>query len=187
MCNLLSSVDPSKASGPDLISARMLKHTAASISRAITQLFNMSLTSGKLPCEWKTALVVPVPKSQERSDPSNYRPISLLPILSKLLEKYVQTFLLEHLEATSPISIQQWGFLKGKSATGALLTATKEWHHVLEMGGDVCSVFLDLSKAFDKVPHAPLLAKLADLNLPHSLLCLVSKLSMSEITCCCQW
>ena len=58
--------------------------------------------------------------------------------------------------------------LKG-STTGALLTVTEEWHYVLEMGGDVCAISLDLSKAFD-VPHTPLQAKLVNLNLPHSLL-----------------
>ena len=68
--------------------------------------------SGSLPI-----LVTPVP---------SYRPISLLLILSKLLEKHVQTFLLVHLEAPPPILIQQGGFLKGKSTTGAPLTATEE-------------------------------------------------------------
>ena len=167
--HLLSSVDPTKAAGPDRLSARMLKHTATSITSAITTLFNMSITSGKIPCEWKTAQVVPIPKSQQKADPSNYRPISLLPILSKLLEKHIHACLLEHLEVHSPISEKQWGFLKGKSTTGVLLTAIDGWHQALEMGEDVCSVFLDLSKAFDKVPHIPLLSKLAHLNVPKTL------------------
>ena len=64
----------------------------------------------------------------------------------------------------------QWGFTKGKSTTGTLLTATNSWHQALEAGEDVCAVFLDLSKAFDKVPHRSLMNKLADLNInPHAL------------------
>ena len=87
--HLLASVDPSKASGADLLSAKMLKATATSIAPAITSLFNLSLTQGQLPAEWKLAYIMPIPKSQDKSDPANYRPISLLSILSKLLEKHV--------------------------------------------------------------------------------------------------
>ena len=168
--HLLSSLDPAKATGPDLVSARMLKHTATSISPAVTRLFNMSLSLGRLPSEWKSALVVPIPKSQHKSDPSNYRPISLLPILSKLLEKHIHAYLMDRINTSSYLSGVQWGFLKGKSTTGALLTAIHDWHQALEIGIDVCAVFLDLSKAFDKVPHIPLLSKLAELNIPQPLL-----------------
>ena len=168
--HLLSSLDPAKATGPDLVSARMLKHTATSISPAVTRLFNMSLSLGRLPSQWKSALVVPIPKSQHKSDPSNYRPISLLPILSKLLEKHIHAYLMDRINTSSPLSGEQWGFLKGKSTTGALLTAIHDWHQALEIGIDVCTVFLDLSKAFDKVPHIPLLSNLAELNIPQPLL-----------------
>ena len=148
--------------GPDLVSARMLKHTATSISPAVTRLFNMSLSLGRLPSEWKSALVVPIPKSQHKSDPSNYRSISLLPILSKLLEKHIHAYLMDRINTSSPLSGEQWGFLKGKSTTRTLLTAIHDWHQALEISIDVCAVFLDLSKAFDKVPHIPLLSKLAE-------------------------
>ena len=163
--HMLSSIDVSKASGPDGIGARMLKSTAASIAPAITNLFNISLSHGKVPSEWKTACVTPIPKSSKLSDHANFRPVSLLSILSKLLEKYVQTLLLEHLELHSPISDEQWGFTKGKSTVGAHLTATNNWHKSLEEGTDVCAVFLDLSKAFDKVPHGPLMDKLSSLDI----------------------
>jgi len=79
--------------------------------------------------------------------------VSLLSVLSKLLEKHIRAHLLDHLERHFPIHELRWGFTKGKSTTGALLTATNSWHKALEEGSDVCAVFLDLSKAFDKVPH----------------------------------
>ena len=79
---LLATIDISKANGPDDISGRMLKETALGITPAITRIFNLSLQTGTLPMEWKTARVSPIPKSSETSDPANYRPISLLCILS---------------------------------------------------------------------------------------------------------
>lgn len=113
------------------------------------QLFNLSLSS---------------PKTSETSNLANYCPISLLCLLGKLLEKHVQAHLVAFLEETCEISPHQWGFMKGRSTTGALITAVNSWHKSLERGNDVCTVFLDLSKAFDKVPHRPLLRKLEELQ-----------------------
>jgi len=94
---LLLSIDTAKASGPDRLSGRMLKSTATSIAPAITRLFNLSLRTGRLPVEWKVAQVIPIPKSSDASDPANYRPVSLLSVLSKLLEKHIRAHLLDHL------------------------------------------------------------------------------------------
>ena len=129
----------------------MLKSTAEAIAPAMTKLFNLSLTFSQLPTEQKAARVIPIPKSSQTSDPSNYRPVFLLSVLSKLLKKYIQRYLLEHLDAHCPVFDGQWGFLKGKSTTGALLTTLDNLHQNLENGLDVCAIFLDLSKAFDKV------------------------------------
>jgi len=70
----------------------MLKETASSTASIITSIFNMSLATGIVPDEWKTSLVIPIPKSGNSSDPGNYRPISLLPIVSKVLEVHVCNF-----------------------------------------------------------------------------------------------
>ena len=75
----------SKASGPDKISAKMPKYTAPSIAPSITDLFNCSLCSGRLPDEWKTSMIVPIPKGSTKSNPANYHPISLICILCKLI------------------------------------------------------------------------------------------------------
>ena len=89
------------------------------------------------------ALVTPISKSGDKSDPNNYRPISLLSLLSKLLEKHIYNCIMKHIKDQSPISEKQWGFMKGKSTTGALLTAVESWHSELESGNDVCAVFFD--------------------------------------------
>ena len=150
-----------KSSGDDDISARMLKETALSITPVVTQLFSISL--GKIPNEWKIARVSSIPKSH-KSDLGNYHPISLLSMLSKLLEKHVRNLLVDHYKEFHPLSAQQWGFTHGKSTTGALLAATDNWHRLLDSGLDICTVFFDFSKVFDTVPHRPLLQKLKDLN-----------------------
>jgi len=107
---MLSTLVTTKSTGHNDISARMLKETALSMTPAVTKLFNLSIRLGDLPNEWKTAHVTPVPKTSNCSDATNYRPISLLSILSKLLERHMRNLLLHHLIQCSPISAQQWGF-----------------------------------------------------------------------------
>ena len=182
---LLSTLDTTKANGHDDISAKMLKETALSITPVITELFNLSIRLCELPDEWKIARVSPIPKPGSHSDPRNYRPISLLSILSKLLEKHICKLLTRHFEEHHPISAQQWGFTQGKSTTGALLDATDQWFRWMEQGHDVCTVFFDFSKAFDSVPHRHLLNKLQNYNVhPQILRWITHYLSMrSQYVC----
>ena len=126
VCELLESLDISKSNGPDGISARMLKYTAASIAPSITRLFNQSLQSCRIPSEWKSSLVVPVPKGSDTHSPTNYRPISLLVVLSKILEKHVHSIITQHLNLYHPISNSQWGFTAGRSTIAALLSTTHD-------------------------------------------------------------
>ena len=93
--DLLVSLDVSKSSGPDGISARMLKYTATSIAPSVTKLFNQSIVQSRIPVRWKRS-IVPIPKSSDTSVPTNYRLISLLPLLSKLLERHIYEIILHH-------------------------------------------------------------------------------------------
>ena len=128
-------------------------------------LVSTSLMLGELPAEWKYALITSIPKSNKMAAVSNYQPISLLPLLSKVLERRVHSLLMKHLCETDPISSSQFGFLKGRSTTGALVSAVNDWHTHLDNNLNVCVVFFDLKKVFDSVPHTDLLNKLASLNL----------------------
>ena len=139
---LLSSLKTRKATGADGITAQMLKATGTSIVKSITKLFNLSLKTGIFPTDWKFARVVPIPKTGNPESPSNYRPISILPIISKLLEKHVHNLLYQHLSNNCPLSPNQWGFTEGKSTTTALLSFVLECQEALDNGGEVCSVFL---------------------------------------------
>ena len=168
--SLLLTLDASKATGPDNISPRMHKETATSIAPSLGKLFNLSISKGYFPHIWKNARVVPIPKSSPAGHASSsYRPISLLSVQSKVLEKHIHFLITEHLNEFHPLSAVQWGFQKGKSTLTALLSSTHDWLTELDRNKDVCCVFFDFQKAFDTVPHRNLIKRLEDLNL-HPLL-----------------
>ena len=106
------------------------------------------------PDAWKLARVVPVPKSTDVSMPSNYRPISILSIISnlKVLKRITYRKLYHHLCLNWPIFSKQWGFLLGRSTNSALLSVTHGWLQQLDQGLDIRTVYFDLQKAFDSVP-----------------------------------
>ena len=169
--NLLLALDTSKASGSDGISGRMLKGTSHSIAPVLTNLFNLSIKTGKIPQKWKISSIVPIPKSQTNTDdPCNYRPISLLPVVSKLLERHMYSLVFAHLADIDLISDAQWGFTPGKSTITSLLSTFNDILQLLEHGADVALTFFDLRKAFDSVPHLPLLQKLKDIGLEQHIL-----------------
>ena len=145
--DLLASLDVSKSSGPDGISASMLKYTANSITPSVTKLFNQSITQAQIPTHWKKSVIVPVPKSTDASTPTNYRPISLLPLLSKLLEKHIYEVILHHLQANDVLTTLQWGFPEGRSTITALIKCTDDWLKYLEDGNDINYVQFSLTTA----------------------------------------
>ena len=118
----------------------------------------------------KVSNVTPVFKSGDKSVISNYRPISLLSIPSKLLKRIVHRRLLHHLLDNSILSPRQFGFRPGSSTQEALLTATYDWHHCLDHGLSTAALFLDLSKAFDRVPHRKVLCTLSLVGISSPLL-----------------
>ena len=125
----------------------------------------MSITTGCFPKDWKCARITPIFKSSDSSLPKNYRPISILPIISKLLEWHVHSLVFRHLLDSHPISPFQCGFMPGRSA---LCSLTHDWLRQLDDGNEICSVFFDVWKAFDSIPHSHLMSKLSTLppNLP---------------------
>ena len=130
-----------------------------------TMYSNRSIASGCYPQAWKLARIVPIHKSGDKATPTNYRPISILSIVSKVLERHVHTVVSNFLAENAPISPCQWGFMSHLSATSALCSITHNWSQALDGGNEVCSIFFDIRKAFDSVPHVHLLDKLAALHL----------------------
>ena len=117
---LLQKINISKSGGPDKISGRTLKSTALSTVEPVSKLFNLSLSSGVIPAKLKLFSIVPIPKSADKGNPKNYHPTSLLPLLSKLLEKHICGLLSDFLQSSTPIYDSQWGFQRSKSTTTAL-------------------------------------------------------------------
>ncbi|CAB3982957.1 Hypothetical predicted protein [Paramuricea clavata] len=117
--SVLRNLDNNKAHGPDEIPARLLTETAYQIAPSLCLLFNKSLKSGIVPREWKLANVVPIHKKGDKDHAENYRPISLLSLVSKVLERCVFISIKEH--AFSQINSCQHGFISGKSCVTQLI------------------------------------------------------------------
>ena len=110
----------------------MLKGTGHGIAPSLTKLFNISISQGRFPECWKTSSVVPIPKSANRGEATDYRPISLLSVVSKMLERHFHQYVTKHLNECHPLSNKQWGFQSGKSTVTALLSVTHDWFQALD-------------------------------------------------------
>jgi hypothetical protein len=153
---------PAKTSlGPDNIPAIVLNKCAHSISAPLTVIFRESLSTGVLPNDWLSAIVVPIYKKGSTSEPGNYRPVSLTSPCSKVLEHMLKKRILDHLTANNLISKEQHGFLANKSTLSNTLSCLNNWFAALDKGDLIHSVFLDFAKAFDTVSHSKLHHKLA--------------------------
>ena len=144
----------------------MLKGTAESIAPVLKYLFTACLRSSDIQRNGKEHPLCLFQKVQSQQVTEKcYRPISLLPIASKVLERHVYNLVWEHLEDKGQIPDNQWGFTKGKSTVTALLSAFNSVYQYMEHGYGVILLFLDLSKAFDSVPHVQQLHHLKDTGL----------------------
>ena len=157
---IIRNLDPNKAHGHDMISIWMIKICDTSICRPLKLIFQSCLESGKFPNEWKKANVVPVHKKGDKQILKNYRPISLLPIAGKIFERLLYDRMFEFFIANNLISKNQSGFRPGDSCINQLLSITHEIYQSFDDSLEVRAVFLDISKAFDKVWHKGLIFKL---------------------------
>lgn len=154
----LSRLQQNKAMGCDNISPKILKACAASLSEPVSVLFSKCLDTCTFPVEWKTHKITPIPKSGDLSRILNYRPISLLCILSKVLESLVFENIIDFIRPK--LSSAQFGFLSKRSSTTQLLACYAKIVDAFENRMTTDVVYLDLKKAFDSVPHQELLFKL---------------------------
>ena len=157
--SVLNSLDPHKPTGPDQLPTKILKMIAILIAEPLTKLFNKSLTASKFPDLWKEANISPIFKRKGASDPQNYRPISLLCCLSKILEKLVFRHIYDHLTENSLLSDKQSGYRPHHSTQLQLAYMTDNLYNSLDKGHDFTAVYLDVTKYFDKIWHQGLLFK----------------------------
>ena len=160
----------SKASGPDLISPRLLKEGANQLSFPLSKFFNRLIISGQFPQSWKKANVTPVYKKGEKQLCNNYRPISLLSALGKVMERYVHKYVYNYLIQNKVFTPFQSGFIQGDSTTYQLINLYDSFCEAVDNGKEVRVVFLDISKAFDRVWHRDLLHKLHSVGISGHLL-----------------
>ena len=164
---VLATLNPFKSPGHDNISPKVLKFCATSLSEPMTAIFNLSLESAIFPSDWKVHRICPIPKKGDLHLISNYRPISLLPIMSKVFESLVYSKICHFIYPS--LNKQQFGFLPNRSCPSQMLIFLSEILNNTEKRKSSDIVYLDFKKAFDTVSHNELLFKLWSIGITGSL------------------
>ena len=168
--HLLKTIKPNKAPGPDDIYPKILVECAEELGDVVLTIFRSSFNSGQVPVDWKLANVTPLYKKGPKSDPGNYRPVSLTSVLGKVFETLLKMRIMTFLETKNLLSDNQYGFRKGKSCTTNLLkfydSVTKE----IDNGSMIDVIYIDFQKAFDKVPHEALSFKMKRFGLENAVI-----------------
>uniref|UniRef100_A0A803JG40 Reverse transcriptase domain-containing protein n=1 Tax=Xenopus tropicalis TaxID=8364 RepID=A0A803JG40_XENTR len=165
----LEHVKVNKGPGPDGIHPRVLNELSAVIAKPLHLIFQDSLRSGMVPRDWRIANVVPLFKKGSRSQPENYRPVSLTSVVGKLLEGVIRDRVLEYIAVHNTISLCQHGFMRNRSCQTNLVAFYEEVSRNLDAGMAVDVIYLDFAKAFDTVPHRRLMIKLRNIGLEHNI------------------
>ena len=164
----LERINIHKAPGPDCLPNWFLRDFAFALCDPLCCIFNSSLSEGIVSAVWKQANVVAVPKTRPpKSIETDLRPISLTPTLSKVFESLVGRWVLNAIGEN--FDKKQFGALKGRSTTHALVDMMHMWHKAIDEQHSVKIVFVDYAKAFDNVDHKLVMTKLAELGVPQIL------------------
>ena len=157
----LQNLNQNKASGPDGISPKMLRETATEIAPILARIYNFSMQTGTYPQRWKTAKVSPIHKKEDKTNVKNYRPISLLSIPGKVMERCVYDEMYKQLTRSNALSDLQAAYRPNSSTICQLIDIYNRIMIETDKGNELLSTFCDVSKAFDRVWHGGLLHKLS--------------------------
>ena len=156
----LERLNVTKSCGPDNMHPSVLQKAAGVTSRPLELIFRKSLENGECPEDW-SANVTPIHKKGDRTDPSNYRPVSLISQVCKVLESLVRDHIIEHLSKNDILRDEQHGFREGRSCLTNLLETVEQWTEIIDDGHCIDIAYLDFRKAFDLVFHKHLLFKMS--------------------------
>ena len=159
-----------KVNGPDGLSARFLREVAVEIATPLAHLYNLSLRQGIVPLAWKQSHITPIHKGGSTDDPSNYRPIAVVSVVAKILEKIVATQLSSYFEEHQLFHLHQGAYRHGKSTENILLVAVDTIVHHMDKNESVCAAYLDFRKAFDSLDHCVLLHQLLNFGVSNAVL-----------------
>ena len=165
----IKSLNINSSMGMDGIHPRLLSRCASTLSMPLSIICNASLRAGVLPLEWLSSQVTPIFKKGARTDPLNYRPVSITSVPCKVMEKVILSRLRPFLEGNGLISEHLFGFRCGHSTTDQLILCYNDITHDVNNGKTLDLIFFDYSKAFDKVCHTILLQKLVDIGVSNQL------------------
>ena len=168
VCKELKKIKTSKSTGLVNIPARLLKDGADALAKPPPVLMNRSICEGSTASEWKHATVTPIHKAGSATDAANYRPISTLPVFTKILGRAVHTMVYTYLQENQLRSNYQSGYRPLHSTSTCLTDVTNRLLHNMDKGQLTGMVFLDLSKAFDTIDHDIMLKKLISLGFSDS-------------------
>ena len=166
----LKALDKKRSVGPDDVHPHVLAECAKAFAIPLQIIYNKSLSTSRVPDNWREANVTPIFKKGDKQKAENYRPISLTSIPCKVLERLVAERIIKHMNENKLLSPQQHGFIKGKSCTTNLLEYMDMLTTGISNGKYFDVIYTDFAKAFDKVPHKRLLAKLSSYGIKKSLL-----------------
>ena len=166
LLKIVRSLDINKAHGHDDISIRMIKICDKAIVPAISLIYKNCIETGSFPKIWKKSNIIPIHKKGDKQIVDNYRPVSLLPIFGKILERLIFNSLFEFLKENNLLNKNQSGFRPSDSCEYQLLSIVHEIYASFDCNPprDVRGIFLDISKAFDRVWHEGLIYKIKQIG-----------------------
>lgn len=163
--SIINNLKNNTAPGLDNISTKVIKENKISIVTPLKHIINLSFANGIVPTAFKESVIIPIYKDGDKTQPSNYRPISLLSNFAKIFEKCLRKRLLSYFDKNKVIDKFQYGFKEGISTTDAIFKLTNHLYNNLENNKKTIAIFLDLAKAFDTVSHKILLRKLENVGI----------------------
>jgi len=163
--SFITSLKNNSSPGPDNVSALALKQNSSSLLKPLAHIINCIFRTGAVPPEFKDSVVTPIYKSDDKTLPQNYRPISVINHIAKIFEKALKSRLVDFLNKNSILSSNQYGFREGLCTGDAIYSLLNEVYNSINNKNKTLAIFIDLCKAFDMVNHTILINKLEKLGM----------------------